>query len=270
MIFLSWVFLFNKYAIFGILFDLIIPMKKSLFILFIICSCFLQAQIKDTVPSFDDEYYLVKDGDTLMIQLPEVNVLPKHKFKYKNDIHYYYWFKKKVFKAYPYAVLASKRIDSIRLRLSRIESKSKQRTYVKRVQKYLEDELTGQLKKMTRTEGRLLIKLIHRQTGKTAFDNIKEFRSGWKAFWYNTTANLFKLSLKLEYSPAKVNEDYLIEDIIQRAYISEELEYQKPKLAIESMSILSSKKGNVNVEEYKLMFSKMRKKRSKASNKKKS
>ncbi|OSY88177.1 hypothetical protein WH52_05175 [Tenacibaculum holothuriorum] len=232
----------------------------------------LQAQVKDTLPSFKDDYYLVKEGDTLMIELPEVAVLPKHKFKEPKDVHYYYWFKRKVFKAYPYATLASKRIDSLRLRLDRIPSKSKKRKYVKRVQKYLEKELTDQLKKMTRTEGRVLIKLIHRQTGKTAFENIREFRSGWKAFWYNTTANLFKLSLKTEYSPNTINEDYLIEDILQRAYIQEELIFQEPKLNIPSISILESKKGEINVEEYKQMFAKIRKKkkrRSKRSKKKK-
>ncbi|CAL2111073.1 conserved protein of unknown function [Tenacibaculum sp. 190130A14a] len=221
----------------------------------------LQAQIKDSLPSFEDEYYLVKRGDSLMIELPEVAVLPKHKFKNKTDIHYYYWFRKKVYKAYPYATLASKRIDSLKLRLSRIPSKSKRRKYTKRIQKYLEEELTDQLKKMTRTEGRVLIKLIHRQTGKTAFDNIKEFRSGWKAFWYNATANLFKLSLKTEYNPSTVNEDYLIEDILQRGYINEELEYQEPKMSIESRGILEKKKGTVDVEEYKRMFAKIRKKK---------
>ncbi|WP_299109484.1 DUF4294 domain-containing protein [uncultured Tenacibaculum sp.] len=244
-------------------------MKKILLLLIIIAPYFLQAQIKDSLPSFDDEYYLVKRGDSLMIELPEVEVLPKHKFSNRNDIHYYYWFKKKVFKAYPYAILASKRIDSLRLRLSKIPSKSKRRKYTKKIQKYLESELTDQLKKMTRTEGRVLIKLIHRQTGKTAFDNIKEFRSGWKAFWYNATANLFKLSLKTEYKPSEENEDYLIEDILQRAYINEELEFQKPKLEIESIAILQKEKGRVNVEEYKKMFAKMRKKRDRKKKKSK-
>ncbi|WP_299715525.1 DUF4294 domain-containing protein, partial [uncultured Tenacibaculum sp.] len=140
---------------------------KKFFLLLILISFNLDAQIKDTIPDFSEDYFLVKDGDTLMIKLEEVPVLPKHKFKSRVDMNYYYWFRKKVFKAYPYAALASKRIDSLKLRLNRIESKRKKRKYVKRVQKYLEEELTDQIKKMTRTEGRLLIKLIHRQTGKT-------------------------------------------------------------------------------------------------------
>ncbi|CAM1340962.1 DUF4294 domain-containing protein [Tenacibaculum aestuarii] len=243
-------------------------MKKLLYLYIILFAVAIQAQIKDSLPNFNDEYILIKEGDSLMIRLNEVTVLPKHKFKEKNDILYYYWLRKKVFKAYPYAILAAKRVDSVNARLERIDSKRKKREYVKRVQKYLEEELTAPLKKLTRTEGRILLKLIHRQTGKTAFDNVKEIRSGWKAFWYNTTANMFKLSLKSEYQPETENEDYLVEDILQRAYIDEKLEYQYPKLQKDYMVIVSKSRGYVDVSEYKEMFAKMRKKRDKKTVKK--
>ncbi len=236
-------------------------MKKLLYIYTFLFALVAQAQLKDSLPNFNDEYFLVKEGDSLMIRLNEVTVLPKHKFKEKNDVLYYYWLRKKVFKAYPYAILAAKRVDSVNARLAKIKSKSKKRKYVKRIQKYLEDELTAPLKKLTRTEGRILLKLIHRQTGKTAFDNVKEIRSGWKAFWYNTTANMFKLSLKSEYKPETENEDYLVEDIIQRAYIDEKLEYQYPKLQKDYKTIVLKSRGYVDVSDYKTMFAKMRKKR---------
>lgn len=236
-------------------------MKQFLYIYIVLLTSLVNAQIKDTLPNFNDEYILVKNGDSIMIALNEVSVLPKHKFTSPNDVHYYFWFRKKVFKAYPYATLASKRIDSLNLRLSRIESKSKKRKYVRRVQKYLEKELKDQLKKMTRTEGRVLIKLIHRQTGKTAFQNIKEFRSGWRAFWYNASANLFKLSLKDKYQPKEVNEDFLIEDILQRAFINEQLQEQKPKLEGNFREIVAKNKAPINVEKYKKMFAKIRKKK---------
>ncbi len=242
---------------------------RKLFFYFLIASSFLvEAQIKDTLPNFNDDYFLVRDGDSLMIKLNEVSVLPKHKFKNRVDVNYYYWFKKKVFKAYPYAVLAAKRIDSLNARLARIESKGKRRKYIRRVQKYLEEELTDQIKKMTKTEGRILIKLIHRQTGKTVFQNIKELRSGWKAFWYNTTANVFSLSLKDEYHPETENEDYLVEDVLQRAFIDETIELQSPKLKIDSYAILEARKGEVDVERYKEMFAKLRKKRNRKKKRK--
>lgn len=229
--------------------------------MFLFVSISVDAQKKDDPPLKLEDYILIKDGDTLMINLDEVSVIPKLKFKSSVDARYYYWFRSKVYKAYPYARLASVRLDSLNARLGRIKKKSKRRKYTRRAQKYLEGEFTDQLKKMTKTEGRILIKLIHRQTGRTAFENIRELRSGWKAFWYNTTANLFRLSLKSEYHPESVNEDYLIEDVLQRAFIDENLDPQESKLDFDFPKIAASRKGNIDVEEYKKMFAKKKKKK---------
>ncbi|MEO9570585.1 MAG: DUF4294 domain-containing protein [Polaribacter sp.] len=229
--------------------------------MFITLVSFSQIKEKDTLPINIDDYVFVKPGDTLIVNLNEFSLLPKHKFKSKNDIRYYLWFRRKVFKAYPYAQLASQRLDSLNARLEKIKSKRKRKKYTKLIQTYIEGEFTDQIKKMTNTEGRVLIKLIHRQTGKTAFQNIKVLRSGWKAFWYNTTANVFKLSLKTEYHPELENEDFLIEDILQRAFQDDKLKPQKTKLIFDFAKIISENKSNVNVEEYKIMFAKIRKKK---------
>ena len=221
---------------------------------------FSQKREKDSLPKSLDKYVFVKPGDTLTIKLNEFSILPKQKFKSREDVRYYFWFRRKVFKAYPFAKLASERLDSLSKRLQRIDSKSKQKKYTKQVQKYIEGEFTDQIKKMTTTEGRILIKLIHRQTGQTAFNNIKGLRSGWKAVWYNTTANVFKLSLKTEYHPEYINEDFLIEDILQRAFQDDKLQPQKPKLTFNFDDIIATRKAEINIEEYKLMFAKMKKK----------
>jgi len=162
----------------------------------------------DSIPL--TERYIIFEGDTLLIELDEVKLLKKLKFETNYDRRYYYWFRKKTLKAYPFAKLAADRLEVLNERLNSIKSKRKKKKYTKRIQQYMEGEFTDQLKKLTRTEGRILIKLIHRQTGETAFELIKGLRSGWKAFWYNTTASMFKLSLKDTYDPINVNEDYLI------------------------------------------------------------
>tara|TARA_B100000787_G_scaffold48325_1_gene34717 strand:- start:526 stop:1254 length:729 start_codon:yes stop_codon:yes gene_type:complete len=240
---------------------------KHIFFILLFAPLLSVAQKKDSIPLELEDYILVKTGDTLTITLDEFSVLPKHQFDSSIDTRYYYWFRRKVFKAYPFAKIATQRLDSLNARLERIKTKSGQRKYTKRAQKYLEGEFTDQLKKMTRTEGRILIKLIHRQTGKTTFNNIRTLKSGWKAFWYNTTANLFKLSLKNGYHPESINEDYLIEDILQRAFIDEKLVPQKSKLTFDFPKIATSKKGKVDVEEYKMMFAKQKKKTSKKKTK---
>lgn len=238
-------------------------MKKIFYLYIITISLFSFSQKRATSSLLDniDEYVLVKPGDTLTINLNEFSLLPKHKFNSRNDIRYYLWFRRKVFKAYPFAQIASQKLDSLNARLEEMPSKRKKKKYVKLVQKYVEGEFSDRIKKMTTTEGRILIKLIHRQTGKTVFNNIKFLRSGWKAFWYNTTANVFKLSLKTEYHPELENEDFLIEDVLQRAFQTDKLKAQKSKLNFDFAKIIVQRKAKVNVEQYKLMFAKNKKKR---------
>ncbi|TPN82477.1 DUF4294 domain-containing protein [Aquimarina algicola] len=178
------------------------------------------------------QYYIVK-GDTILhdaIDLDEVIILGKLNFKDKLARRRYLILRRKTRKVYPYAKLASERLTTLNERLEKIDSKREKKKYIKMLQKYMEGEFTAQLKKLTRTEGQILVKLVHRQTGKTMFKLIKEYRSGWRAFWYNNTARLFKISLKEEYNPIDVEEDYWIEDILQRSFQANILEEQKSAL----------------------------------------
>ena len=83
-------------------------------------------QEKDSIP-LSQKYLLVKIGDTLTIDLEEVKSLPKTKFKAREDVNYYYWMRKKVFKAYTFAMLATQRLDTLNNRLKRIKRKSKRK-----------------------------------------------------------------------------------------------------------------------------------------------
>jgi hypothetical protein len=122
-------------------------------------------------------------------------------------------------------------------RLQTIKKKRQASKYTKRIQKYIEQEFSEKLKKLTKTEGQILVKLIHRQTGTTAYDLVKELRTSWRAFWYNTTASLFDISLKQEYTPFSVEEDYLIEDILERSFQEEILERQAPFIKIDFLEL---------------------------------
>ncbi len=114
-----------------------------------------------------------------------------------------------------------------------MKSEKDKRIYSKRIQKYIEEEFSEKLKKLTHTEGQILVKLIYRQTGFTTFDLVKELRTGWRAFWYNTTASFFDISLKEKFDPYNVTEDYLIEDILQRSFQAGILENQEAATAID-------------------------------------
>ncbi|MDA9126200.1 DUF4294 domain-containing protein [Flavobacteriaceae bacterium] len=176
------------------------------------------------------ENYLIIVGDTITnnsINLNEIYILPKLKFSTNESRRRYLILKRKTIKVYPYAKLAAERLESLNERMSNLSSKRKRKKYTRMVQKYIEGEFAEKLKKFTITEGQILIKLIHRQTGETAFDLIKYLRSGWRAFWYNNTASLFNMSLKLPFDPINIEQDFLIEDILQRLFQTEQLEYQK-------------------------------------------
>jgi hypothetical protein len=134
----------------------------------------------------------------------------------------------RVYKVYPFAKTASERLTILDKNMSKFKTNKEKKKYFKIVEDYIENEFTGQLKKLSRKQGQILVKLIYRQTGFTTFELIKDYKSGWKAFWSNNTAKLFDINLKTKYSPFEVNEDFLIETILHRAFIRGRLIEQQP------------------------------------------
>jgi len=202
---------------------------------------------KDTIQPF---YYII-EGDTIpreFIDLDEVVLLNKLNFNSKEERRRYLILRRKTRKVYPYAKLASERLTTMTDRLATIDNKGDRRRYTKRIQKYIEEEFSDKLKNLTRTEGQILVKLIHRQTGVTAFDLVKDLRTGWRAFWYNTTAKMFDISIKQEYDPYNDKEDYLIEDILERSFQADLLERQPPAIDIDYLELTATwnKRTSVN------------------------
>jgi hypothetical protein len=139
----------------------------------------------------------------------------------------------RVYKVYPFAKIASERLVELNKNMDKLKTTKEKKKYFKIIENYMENEFTGQLKKLSRKQGQILVKLIHRQTGYTTFDLIKDYKSGWKAFWSNNTARLFDINLKSTYNPKEVNEDYLIETILYRAFNRGRLPFQKPAYPID-------------------------------------
>ena len=203
--------------------------KQYLFFLFLFSTLISSSQQIDDDTATD---YIRIEGDTIVkgsIGLNEVLLLPRRPFKNSEEIRKYLILKRKTIKLYPYSVMASKRLKSLNDRLLVIKTKRERRRYTRMVQKFLEDELTPELSKLTKSEGQILIKLIYRQTGITTYNLVKNLRNGIKAFLYNTTARFFDLNLKTEFNPEIILEDYYIEDIIQRSVRDNLIEYNEPK-----------------------------------------
>ena len=162
---------------------------------------------------------IIVEGDTIpMMILDEVLFVPRPTFGSTEARRRYYILKRKVLRVYPWAVLAATNLDTLNARLERIPKKRKRKRYIKEFQNYLEEEFEPDLRKLTRSEGQILCKLIYRETGVTAYELVKDYRSNWKAFWYNVTASFYDISLKKAYDPQQNEEDELIENILLRAF----------------------------------------------------
>ena len=168
----------------------------------------------------ENSTYFKIEGDSVFkkeIDLKEVVVYKPVIFADNQERLDYFVLKRKVLKVYPYAKMASERLAKLNGRLDKIKSKRKKKKYTKMLEKFLQEELTAELRKLTRTEGQILVKLIYRETGITAFSLVRELRNGFRAFTYNTIAKVFKISLKEEYDPLNVREDLFIEDILRNS-----------------------------------------------------
>ncbi len=211
-----------------------------LFLVLALLPLSLAAQLPEQPLDSAQQEMIILEGDSIYrssIELEEVYIFGKLRFDSYDDKLRYYILRRKTLKVYPYAKLASERFIELNSRLDHIESRSARKNYTKIVQRYIEEEFSAELKKLTRTEGQILVKLIYRQTGITAFDLVKELRSGWRAFWYQTTARMFDISIKEEFHPESVHEDYLIEDILQRAFAANQLQRQNSALDYDFASL---------------------------------
>ena len=206
-------------------------MKKQLCILFLILTSHVLVNAQDT--SFPQRELMLLDGDSIPtygIPLKEVVLFQPLRFKTRLELKRYLILRRKTLKVYPYAKLAADRLTILNERLDNLDNKRSRKKYLKRMEKFIYEEFEDELKKFSRSEGKILIRLVNRQTGITTYDLVKELRTGWKAFWYQTTASLFKLSLKDTFDPEYSFEDYLIEDILQRAFADQYLEEQASSL----------------------------------------
>ncbi|MBT3754000.1 MAG: DUF4294 domain-containing protein [Flavobacteriaceae bacterium] len=180
----------------------------------------------------DLDVLIMIKGDSIpyeSIDLKEITVFPSIEFKNIEDKIKYYIIKRKTLKVYPYAILASKRLTELNKRLPLIKNRARKKKYTKIVERYIEKEFSDELKKLTRTEGQILIKLVHRETGETVYRLIKKLRNGFRAFSYSSLAKLFNISLKEAYDPINIVEDVMIEDVIKRAYADKSIKLSLKK-----------------------------------------
>lgn len=130
----------------------------------------------------------------------------------KRDLKNYQRMVRAVKKVYPLALEAAKRMENLDEELSAMDSRKNRKEHTKAIEEALKEEISPVLWKMTRYEGKILLKLIDRETNHTVFAIIKDFRSGFTAGFYQMIAKMFGNNLKLEYDPT--GEDEILEQIV--------------------------------------------------------
>lgn len=157
------------------------------------------------------------NGDSIpVIDLPAIEIGQDYskvpEFRNKRESRKYKKLKRYVKKVYPYAQLASQKLNECYLEIN-ADSTVKKKA-MKKVEKALKAEYGEELKKLTMTQGKILLLLIDRQTGNTTFELVKELRGGFSASMYQGVARIFGSSLKVNYDPK--GKDWMIEDIVQK------------------------------------------------------
>ena len=178
-------------------------------LVFILCFPFVSLCQKDTF-LIKEMYY--KDNDTLILaDIEEIEILH---FINLEDERYFRRLKYKTLKVYPYAIMAAEKLDSIQIQLELIPKRRKRKAYIKATEQWIKDDLAPELKKLSRWEGRILSKLIYRETNISNYQIVKDLKGSLHAFFWQTMAKLYDNNLKTPYQPKNIEEDKWIEYII--------------------------------------------------------
>ncbi len=182
-------------------------MKKCLLILVILAAVSPGVRAQGG-RGFWHQEWTVEKGDSV----PLVHILPVYVFSRPVDLRRYRKLVDAVKKVYPIAKVAKARMADMEEELCRLPTKKAQKEYIRQVYHQIKDEYTPVLKHMTRTQGKVLLKLIDRETEYTAYEVLKEFRGGFVAGFWQGVSRIFGQNLKSQYD--KDNEDKMIEQIV--------------------------------------------------------
>lgn len=152
------------------------------------------------------------DGDTLpYVLLPEYNYVDYNRHRTRKEQRKWNKLIYNVVKVYPYAQITGELLEYYDDELSKIENEEERKKFMEGAEAVLKEEFKGEIMELTVSQGKVLVKLIDRETGKTSYELIKDLRSGFTAFMWNSIAIIFGNNLKAKYDP---EEDADIEEII--------------------------------------------------------
>ena len=183
-------------------------MKKWILLIALLAAALSQAQAQGG-RGFWHQEWCVEKGDSV----PLVHILPVYVFSRPVDLRRYRKLVAAVKKVYPVAKIARARMTEMEAELQRLSTKKAQKAYIRGVYRQIKEEYTPVVKHMTRTQGKVLLKLIDRETDYTAYEVLREFRGGFVAGFWQTLSRVFGQDLKSEYDAE--GDDRLLEQIVR-------------------------------------------------------
>jgi hypothetical protein len=174
--------------------------------------------LKHKNDTLQESFYLLqkvnRDGVSLPeVEIKEVTVMAPPRLEKKSELRKYDRLVTNIKRVYPYAVMVRYRLEKVNDDLKNIESEKDRKEYIKKVEKDVFANYEGDIEQLTITQGRLLIKLIDRETKNTSYELIREYRGRFTAAFWQGIARIFGTNLKEEYDG--YGDDAIIELIIK-------------------------------------------------------
>jgi len=155
----------------------------------------------------------VNGNDTILLAfLHDIWVFPRSAFKNKAQEQYFWRTVRDVKRTLPYAKLIASELTQINMKLTTIKSESERKKFLNKFEKNAFRKYEADLKKMTVNQGRILMKLVDRETEKTTYDLIKAYKGSFTAFFWQGVARLFGSNLKSEFDAS--DKDKILERVI--------------------------------------------------------
>ena len=159
--------------------------------------------------------FIIINGETVFTSsIPQLDII---EFKNIDERRSFYKLKRRVIKVYPYAIETKLKLDSLNNVLDSIGKKRKKRKHIKSVAKIVKEQYAKTLRKLSMKEGKILIKLIYRETGISTYDLLREYRGWWNATMWQTFAKMYDHDLRTIFDPLKSREDMFIDKIVEQA-----------------------------------------------------
>ncbi len=168
---------------------------------------------------YKGKYHFVDEatGDTLcMIVLNSITIYPQEKFKNKKEEQFYWRTVRDVKKTLPYAKLICATLLETYEYLETFSTEKEKQEYLKKFEKAIFSQYKPIMKTFTRSQGKMLLKLINRETNQSSYNIVKAFLGSFRAGFWQTFGQFFGVNMKSGYNPTKDKKDAMIERICVR------------------------------------------------------